>query len=178
MRENFYLNKNGKIQNAVLKKLSVCKVDISHFGHSRVAIDSQQLMPVILGIYTVWPESAWLHSICWACHAYVPFLSRIKCVFLDVPGESETGINVVENESNNPSPDTFCWCKGPDEGDLIYCDGPDCSIGWFHFPCVGIYYAPAGKWLCPDCQSKSVPELRDQTRKCSAYKDRALTHLN
>ena len=117
-----------------------------------------------MDIYTVRPKTAWLHSILWVFHALAHFFVLTNSIFcIDVPGDSEADINVQEDETNNPSP-TFCWCKRPDEGDLIYCDGPDCSIGWFHFPCVGIYFAPSGKWLCPDCQSKSFPKIRDQAR--------------
>ena len=48
----------------------------------------------------------------------------------------------------------FCWCKGPEEGEMIHCDSEACKVGWFHFPCEGILFLPTGQWLCPDCQSK------------------------
>ncbi len=44
----------------------------------------------------------------------------------------------------------YCYCKGPDEGSMIGCDNPECSIEWFHWDCLSS--TPKGKWFCPDCR--------------------------
>ncbi len=46
----------------------------------------------------------------------------------------------------------YCYCKGPDEGNMIGCDNPECSIEWFHWDCLSIKSTPKGKWFCPDCR--------------------------
>ena len=49
---------------------------------------------------------------------------------------------------------TFCICNGPETGDMIGCDNPNCNTGnqWFHFTCVKIKRAPKGRWLCRNCR--------------------------
>ena len=42
----------------------------------------------------------------------------------------------------------WCLCGGPESGNVIACDNPDCHIECFHFECVGLVDAPSGKWLC------------------------------
>lgn len=47
----------------------------------------------------------------------------------------------------------YCYCNGPDVGDMVQCDGRRCARGWFHFKCLGITTAPrTKKWYCEDCQ--------------------------
>ena len=36
-------------------------------------------------------------------------------------------------ESTNDGEMTYCCCKGPDEGNMIGCENPDCLIEWFHW---------------------------------------------
>ena len=49
---------------------------------------------------------------------------------------------------------TYCYCQGPDSGEMIGCDNKDCSIEWFHLKCLKINATliPKGKWYCPDCR--------------------------
>ena len=51
-----------------------------------------------------------------------------------------------------PYEPVYCYCKGPEEGEMIACDNGDCSIEWFHLDCLKIKSAPKGKWYCPDCR--------------------------
>jgi len=49
---------------------------------------------------------------------------------------------------------TFCYCKGPEIGEMVACDNRDCTIEWFHLKCLKITLdsIPKGKWYCPDCR--------------------------
>ena len=40
-------------------------------------------------------------------------------------------------------------------GEMIACDNVACPIEWFHFKCMGLTAAPAGRWLCPDCEDSN-----------------------
>ena len=59
------------------------------------------------------------------------------------------------NEDQDCDPEeTFCYCNGPEEGNMICCDNGDCLIKWFHLTCLKMKEAciPKGKWYCPDCR--------------------------
>lgn len=47
--------------------------------------------------------------------------------------------------------DASCRGSGPDAGNMIACDSPDCPIEWFHFEYVALVDALSGKWLCTEC---------------------------
>ncbi len=50
--------------------------------------------------------------------------------------------------------DTFCYCGGPEEGEMVGCDNSKCSYQWFHFECIGLKSLPQSKyWYCPDCRT-------------------------
>lgn len=58
---------------------------------------------------------------------------------------------------------TYCYCKGPDEGNMIGCENPECLIEWFHWDCLKIKSAPKGRWYCPDC--RKLPQfIRRKTK--------------
>lgn len=46
----------------------------------------------------------------------------------------------------------YCLCNGVSYGDMVACDNPKCPREWFHYDCVGLTRAPAGKWYCPECR--------------------------
>ncbi|KAM7310280.1 hypothetical protein ISCGN_007193 [Ixodes scapularis] len=52
--------------------------------------------------------------------------------------------------SHQPNSDPkYCVCGGPEEGSMIACDNENCTIGWFHFKCVGVKKASRKKtWFC------------------------------
>lgn len=50
-----------------------------------------------------------------------------------------------------------CFCgKQFEDVPMIGCDGPECTVQWYHFSCVGIVVPPEGDWLCPDCSKVSL----------------------
>ncbi|KAL1447539.1 hypothetical protein MTO96_044255, partial [Rhipicephalus appendiculatus] len=51
----------------------------------------------------------------------------------------------------------YCFCRGPDTGKMIACDGASCEYKWFHFSCVGLKRTPkAKKWYCPQCKETDM----------------------
>ena len=47
----------------------------------------------------------------------------------------------------------FCYCGGPEEGDMVACDGKSCKYSWFHITCLRLKSLPKTKsWFCPDCK--------------------------
>ncbi len=51
------------------------------------------------------------------------------------------------------SNDIFCYCRGPEEGEMVGCDNPKCLYQWFHLECIGLKSLPQSKyWYCPDCR--------------------------
>ena len=50
--------------------------------------------------------------------------------------------------------DKYCICGKEEYGDMIACDSINCSVEWFHFPCVGLSEKPEGDWFCMDCRKK------------------------
>ena len=57
-------------------------------------------------------------------------------------------------DSSSPEEDLYCFCRGKDEGNILECDGRNCTFQWFHFECVGITQAPDGEWYCDDCSQE------------------------
>ena len=70
-----------------------------------------------------------------------------------VKGLSKDGEGDEEGESKSYEP-VYCLCQKTNYGDMIRCDSDDCSIEWFHYPCVGLVRAPVKRWLCPDCSQQ------------------------
>ncbi len=56
----------------------------------------------------------------------------------------------------------YCYCNGPEYGDMIACDNPDCKIEWFHLDCLKIKSVPKGKWYCPSC--RILPGLKKRKK--------------
>ena len=70
---------------------------------------------------------------------------------------------INEGKVNQLSPDTFCYCNGPDEGGMTACDNNECLIEWFHMDCLQIDKAHKGKWYCPDC--RKLDKFRRKKKK-------------
>lgn len=51
--------------------------------------------------------------------------------------------------------DVYCWCQEGEYGEMMACDNVACPVEWFHFECLGLTAAPAGRWLCPDCEDSN-----------------------
>jgi len=62
-------------------------------------------------------------------------------------GPSESGVTTVGNDTSSDK-QTFCYCHGPEEGDMIACDNPDCTIGWFHISCLHMERLPGRRYDC------------------------------
>ena len=43
----------------------------------------------------------------------------------------------------------YCWSQEGEYGEMIACDNVACPIEWFHFACLGLTAAPAGRWYVP-----------------------------
>lgn len=59
-----------------------------------------------------------------------------------------------ENCSDSTAQRKYCFCGGPESGEMIMCDGTACKPKWFHFECVKLKAAPKGRWLCRVCTRK------------------------
>ncbi|CAN8007430.1 unnamed protein product [Ixodes pacificus] len=58
-------------------------------------------------------------------------------------------------EDDNATGQSYCYCKGPESGEMVKCDNGSCKYQWFHFACVNLKRAPkARKWFCGDCKTK------------------------
>lgn len=77
---------------------------------------------------------------------------------------SEVG-TAGDNTSATQEHQTFCYCHGPEEGDMVACDNPKCTIEWFHITCLQMERLPKGKakWYCPDC--RVLPQFQVRKRK-------------
>ena len=71
--------------------------------------------------------------------------------------------NKYSLEYTNDGEMTYCYCKGPDEGNMIGCKNPDGLIEWSHWDCLKIKAAPKGKWYCPDC--RKAPAAQQEKEK-------------
>lgn len=53
----------------------------------------------------------------------------------------------------------YCFC-GKTEGadsNMIECENPECSIGWFHMKCVNLTEDSIPEvWFCSDCQKITI----------------------
>lgn len=58
---------------------------------------------------------------------------------------------------------TYCICQEDRKGKMVFCEGKDCKIEWFHFKCVGMRRAPPGDWFCKDCQPEQDSSDDDAT---------------
>jgi len=55
-----------------------------------------------------------------------------------------------------PPINASCWCKKPDNNEMIFCSFENCPHGWFHFKCIGLTRASAkglpNDWMCHLCK--------------------------
>ncbi|CAN7999686.1 unnamed protein product [Ixodes hexagonus] len=40
------------------------------------------------------------------------------------------------DEEEDVTDESFCYCKGPESGNMVKCDNESCKYKWFHFACV------------------------------------------
>ena len=63
-----------------------------------------------------------------------------------------------ETPDVNDDEDTYCYCKGKDDGSkMICCKNDNCRSGqWFHYRCVNVKQASCGRWFCKECSTSKV----------------------
>lgn len=52
----------------------------------------------------------------------------------------------------DPNEPVYCYCGQVSWGEMVACDGANCSREWFHLTCVGLNAPPEGKWYCKECK--------------------------
>ncbi|EGT41015.1 hypothetical protein CAEBREN_25009 [Caenorhabditis brenneri] len=66
-----------------------------------------------------------------------------------------------DEEDEGDSTRTWCFCNDTSHGEMIRCDNPDCTLRWFHYPCIGIVEKPIGKWYCPRCEVRQKLKIAE-----------------
>lgn len=67
--------------------------------------------------------------------------------------------SVLNVPTTSDKEEQYCYCKGPESGDMIGCDNPSCPYRWFHFDCLKLTVPPRSKkWFCPDC--RKLPHVK------------------
>ena len=131
-------NRSHKYYDQVQAQLAICQLPFCDFVCwttqdlycTRIVADEQYLsnnMPILEKYF---------------CKYILPELLTQKLFSsISVPATS-----TLNNE------EVFYICKKGEFGRMVACDSPKCDIGWFHFSCVNLRHAPAGKWYCPNCR--------------------------
>ena len=80
------------------------------------------------------------------------FFSRTNDVILNsTPVDQCSSSSLIVQ--NLTAEDVYCYCKGPEEGEMVACDNNDCKFKWFHMSCLKLSSLPKSKyWYCPDCR--------------------------
>lgn len=69
----------------------------------------------------------------------------------------------MEIDGANTS-EEYCYCHGPEEGEMVGCDNPSCKYQWFHTTCLKLNSLPKCKyWYCPDC--RKLPSFKRKSKK-------------
>ncbi|XP_049267370.1 uncharacterized protein LOC125756543 [Rhipicephalus sanguineus] len=56
------------------------------------------------------------------------------------------------SSQNSENETVYCFCRGPESGKMLACEGQNCKYRWFHYICLGIRRAPKQKeWFCEEC---------------------------
>ena len=48
----------------------------------------------------------------------------------------------------------YCFCRKPENGLMIGCDGENCRYEWCRYECLSLEDAPDGDWFCPQCKTQ------------------------
>ncbi|KAG5356683.1 Transcriptional regulatory protein [Yarrowia sp. E02] len=65
--------------------------------------------------------------------------------------EAAESAKAAEEEDDDGEP-VYCYCEQVSYGEMVACDGPQCSREWFHLPCLGLSSPPKGNWYCDECK--------------------------
>lgn len=82
---------------------------------------------------------------------------------------TKNGLQITENQHPSISTELmYCYCRGPEEGEMVACDNSQCPYTWFHLSCLGLKSPPSSRtWYCPDC--RKLPEFSRKKRKTIAH---------
>ena len=58
------------------------------------------------------------------------------------------------NVASDKDEAVYCFCREPEHGSMILCDGRNCQYKWFHFDCVDLSTIHNGDWFCKECMAK------------------------
>uniref|UniRef100_A0A8R1HH78 Inhibitor of growth protein n=1 Tax=Caenorhabditis japonica TaxID=281687 RepID=A0A8R1HH78_CAEJA len=56
-----------------------------------------------------------------------------------------------DEDEDNEDARNWCFCNEKSYGEMVRCDNEECTLRWFHYPCIGMVEPPTGKWYCPRC---------------------------
>ena len=85
-----------------------------------------------------------------------------RCALMTTEGENAAAASTNSSETDittQEDDEAWCYCRGKDEGEMIFCESNACPIGWFHTKCLKLSIIPRGKWFCPNCR---VTQKRDK----------------
>ena len=84
-----------------------------------------------------------------------PTVANSTSLVLDQPDGSLPSTSTDNSSASTISAgdERYCYCQGPEHGEMIGCDNSSCPYVWFHFDCLKLSAPPkAKKWFCPDCR--------------------------
>ena len=80
-------------------------------------------------------------------------------------GRCNTSVSQGEQDTHN----VYCYCQGPEEGEMVGCDNSECSYKWFHLSCLKMKVPPKSKyWFCPDCRKISSQKKKRKITSASS----------
>ena len=102
-------------------------------------------------------EELWLPNLACVKHFFeTAILPELMGKFYSrtVPEQSPTSTALSINSAQaKPLNERYCYCNGPEEGNMVGCDNSSCTYKWFHLHCLGLKSLPKSKhWYCPDCR--------------------------
>ncbi|KAJ3475979.1 hypothetical protein NLI96_g11469 [Meripilus lineatus] len=75
----------------------------------------------------------------------------------------QPGTGRLGSEPQGDDEPLYCWCRGPEKGNMIQCD---CCDDWYHFTCVGVTERPKGSWYCSNrCKDDEKDGQKDGQKR-------------
>ncbi|KAF8339754.1 uncharacterized protein EI90DRAFT_3117530 [Cantharellus anzutake] len=82
-------------------------------------------------------------------------------------GIGEDGMDEGGDGDGDLDETKYCYCDRVSFGEMVGCDGPDCTREWFHLPCIGLTVAPKGEWFCDECLAKRGAQASNKSQRRS-----------
>nr|XP_022309155.1 uncharacterized protein LOC111114903 [Crassostrea virginica] len=105
----------------------------------------------------------------------------IDCSGINCPGNNRFHLECIGMEEDDvPDEDFYCseecqkrriyrYCTcHEDLGEfepMVACDNKNCRLEWFHYKCVGLENAPAGKWYCSDACKRTYSKKKSSSKE-------------